>query len=43
MIAMTNPVFIQYRNVNSTLSENVYIAFGTVFSAVHDRVLIYVL
>lgn len=26
--AITNPIFIQYRNVNSTLSENVYIAFG---------------
>lgn len=28
MRAITNPIFIQYRNVNSTLSENVYIAFG---------------
>lgn len=32
MQAVTNLVFILYKNINSTLSENVYIAFGNSIS-----------
>lgn len=43
MSTVTNPGFIQHRNINSTFSENVYIALGTGFAAAHDRGLIYLL